>query len=335
MAVAIPGRFRCWIGASCPLVLWFVLVGAGSFARGGVEADPFEIPPPPAAEVPPEEANSRTRELWQDEPLFNLKASINLNERLSESEVVGLNKAARQLAAHGTVMSRFGESRPWMLNSYEWEAPATRHLPLYFEEPSLERLGYAHCSQGWQYPESGGIVGSCPVDNCNCLACQLRRPYIMHELSPDCGCFSCRCRSSWFSQTVNAHLPDLSHVDNCDCLACRFRRPYIMHELSPDCGCFSCRCRSSWFSQTINPYLPDESYVAHCLQPVVSGLDFFLRVPVLPYMCGLQCPLEPVYTLGVDRPGSPVPYRGHRIPLSLKGAMYQAAFVLGLAYAIP
>ena len=180
---------------------------------------------------------SRATELWQDKPLGQLTASIALNlpkdEELSATETVRLNQAAPLLAGHGQMFSVLGDSRPWMLASYEWEAPATRHLPLFFEEPNLERLGYTF---GW--------------------------------------------RTCWCGEEGSVH-------------------------------------------------------VSECLQPFVSAAHFFGRVPLIPYLCGLDEPCEPIYTLGVDRPGSPVPYRRHFLPFSLKGALYQAGATVGLVYIIP
>ena len=45
-------------------------------------------------------------------------------------------------------------------------------------------------------------------DDCNCLACRFRRPWIPHEYSDDCNCFTCRCRHSCFSRTVEVHHHD-------------------------------------------------------------------------------------------------------------------------------
>lgn len=116
----------------------------GPPAPAGVHSEPgttVDLPPRPAPFQ-----NARATELSQDKPLAGLKASISLNlpesEQLSESEVTKLDQAAPLLANNGQIVSVFGESRPWMLSTYEWEAPATRHLPLLFEEPNLERLGY-------------------------------------------------------------------------------------------------------------------------------------------------------------------------------------------------
>ncbi len=52
-----------------------------------------------------------------------------------------------------------GQCRPWAYSCYQWEAPATRHLPLLFEEPNLERLGYTYgfCNVGLcDEPPRGG-----------------------------------------------------------------------------------------------------------------------------------------------------------------------------------
>lgn len=199
------------------------------------------VPPAPGVvelpSQPPSRAQAATRnrtaELWADKPLGQLTASIATNlpeaEKLIESEAARLSQGAAVIARHGTIVSAMGDSRPWILANYEWEAPATRHLPLLFEEPNLERLGYTP----------------------HCLGC---------DMSPR---------------------------------------------------------------------------VSRCLQPIISGAHFFGRVPLIPYQLGVDPACEPIYTLGVDRPGSPVPYRRHWIPLSLKGAIYQAGATVGVLYIFP
>ncbi|MEK6262707.1 MAG: hypothetical protein AABP62_29265 [Planctomycetota bacterium] len=191
--------------------------------------DPVVGEPVPPSPMPENSASVPLAEkLWQDRPLGSLKATL----KRTEGELPP-NVAAPRLAESGLICHSFGDSRPWMLTSCEWEAPATRHLPLLFEEPNLERLGYTH-----------------------------------------------RC-----------------HLDFCG------------YETRPR--------------------------IAECLQPLVSGAHFFGTIPIVPYLWGYQSPCEPVYTLGVDRPGSPVCYRKHKIPRSLKGAVYQAGFVTGLVFLIP
>lgn len=108
------------------------------------------------------------------------------------------------------------QSRPWLSSCFWWEAPASRHLPLLFEEPNLERLGYAY--------------GCCDIGMCD-----------------------------------------------------------------------------------------EEPRLGQRVQALVSGVNFYGRIPFAPFMCCYQPFTEPVYTLGTDRPGSPVPYRKylpHMLPLT-------------------
>ena len=227
-----PGKLASRRAGHALLLAVSLLILGGGRAFAQTRAFPDDVPPTP---TPP--PNARASELWQDMPLGQLKADIGLNlpepERLSSSEVARLGQAAPLLAASGSVFSPLGDSRPWMLSPYEWEAPATRHLPLLFEDPNLERLGY-----------------------------------------------TCGNRISWCGEERSLHT-------------------------------------------------------GKCLQPFLSAAHFFGRVPMIPYLYGVDEPFEPVYTLGVDRPGSPVPYRRHFIPLSLRGALYQAGATVGLLYAIP
>jgi len=210
-----------------------LLAGSMSHASEPVAAGPVAeepVPPSPMAETP---ASVRTsvspvEKHWQERPLGSVKATI----KPTAGELPS-NFAAPRLAEGGVFQQSFGDSRPWMLSSYEWEAPVVRHLPLFFEEPNLERLGYTH---------------RCYLDFCG------------YGTGPR---------------------------------------------------------------------------TAECLQPVVSGLHFFGRIPFVPYMWGYQSGCEPVYTLGVDRPGSPVCHRKYQVPLSLRGALYEAGFITGLVYVIP
>lgn len=230
-------RSRRMMSPRAILALTFVCVSSSHLLAQG---DSSALPPSPAERVAQPEAapsqpvpNARAAELWQDKPLKQLTASIARPEadaKLSEPEVVRLNQASSILKIDGSYFSPIGDSRPWMLTSFEWEAPATRHLPLMFEEPNLERLGYTYTCRTW----GGGSVS-----------------------------------------------------------------------------------------------------VGDCIQPFISGAHFFGRIPLIPYMCGANSPCEPVYTLGVDRPGSPVPYRRNYLPISLKGALYEAGAVVGMFYCIP
>ena len=73
------------------------------------------------------------------------------------------------------------------------------------------------------------------------------------------------------------------------------------------------------------------------LQPIVSGLDFFLSIPTLPYQMGIEGngPLACVYDLGYDRPESCVPYSHHVLPFSWTGVATQAGATTGLVFILP
>ena len=72
-----------------------------------------------------------------------------------------------------------------------------------------------------------------------------------------------------------------------------------------------------------------------CFQPFVSGAHFFCTLPVLPYCMGVEPPMECIYALGHYRPGSCAPYMINPVPLSCRGALFQAGAVTGAAAAIP
>jgi len=71
------------------------------------------------------------------------------------------------------------------------------------------------------------------------------------------------------------------------------------------------------------------------LQPVISGGHFFLTVPVLPYLMGLNPPSECMYTLGYYRPGSCAPYMLDPLPLSIRAALFEGGAWVGAVAAIP
>jgi hypothetical protein len=72
-----------------------------------------------------------------------------------------------------------------------------------------------------------------------------------------------------------------------------------------------------------------------CCDPIVSGVHFFTRLPVLPYCMGVTPPCECVYALGHYRPGSCAPRYIEPIPISARGALFQAGAVVGVAAALP
>lgn len=70
-------------------------------------------------------------------------------------------------------------------------------------------------------------------------------------------------------------------------------------------------------------------------QPVLSAAHFFLTVPVLPYKMGVHPPNECIYALGYYRPGDCAPYFIPPIPISARGALFQAGAIVGVVAALP
>ena len=66
------------------------------------------------------------------------------------------------------------------------------------------------------------------------------------------------------------------------------------------------------------------------IQPAVSSAHFFMNIAFLPYKAGIHPPHECRYALGYYRPGNCAPWLLPPIPLSLRGAVAQAAAVGGL-----
>jgi len=71
------------------------------------------------------------------------------------------------------------------------------------------------------------------------------------------------------------------------------------------------------------------------LQPVVSSAHFFANIAVLPYKMGVHLPNECQYALGYYRPGDCAPWITQPVPLSLRGALFQAGAVTGAVMLIP
>ncbi|MGO9108093.1 MAG: hypothetical protein ACLP9L_02560 [Thermoguttaceae bacterium] len=70
-------------------------------------------------------------------------------------------------------------------------------------------------------------------------------------------------------------------------------------------------------------------------QPIVSGAEFVVTVPTLPYQLTAMPPCECVYTLGEYRPGDCVPYQINYPPFSAAGGLAEAGTAVGLAFLIP
>ena len=71
------------------------------------------------------------------------------------------------------------------------------------------------------------------------------------------------------------------------------------------------------------------------IQPFASAAHFFLVVPALPYFMGVYPPNECMYTLGYYRPGSCAPYLLDPFPISVRGALFEAAAWTGAVFVIP
>ena len=117
-------------------------IGLGLLIAGRVwaadeQANPFRTPeymaahPAAAEEVASPEADATGK------PMRSLGVDIALPDgRLPESEAA---------AAYNLVPLVGNLPRPWPSQVYHWEAAATRHQPLYFEEINAERYGYSPC----------------------------------------------------------------------------------------------------------------------------------------------------------------------------------------------
>jgi len=76
-------------------------------------------------------------------------------------------------------------------------------------------------------------------------------------------------------------------------------------------------------------------HLSPIIGPVISGAHFFATIPVLPYKMGLEDPCECIYALGYYRPGNCAPKLIYPIPLSLRGALYEAGAITGLVFLLP
>jgi len=128
---------RLWVATA-------VLAGS-MLARADEPTKNEGVVPPSPMPMPESEATmapaiaARRDALWQDRPLAGLRAAI----KPTQGELPP-NAASPRLAQAGVQYSVFGDSRLWMFGNSEWDAPATRHLPLLFEQPNVERLGYTY-----------------------------------------------------------------------------------------------------------------------------------------------------------------------------------------------
>ena len=71
------------------------------------------------------------------------------------------------------------------------------------------------------------------------------------------------------------------------------------------------------------------------VQPFASTAHFFGNIAVLPYKMGIHPMNECQYALGYYRPGNCAPWTVGPVPISLKGALFQAGAVTGMVGAVP
>lgn len=71
------------------------------------------------------------------------------------------------------------------------------------------------------------------------------------------------------------------------------------------------------------------------LEAPMSGVKFAADIATLPYKMGINPPNECKYALGYYRPGNCAPWIIPPVPLSLRGAIFQATAVTGVSWIIP
>ena len=76
-------------------------------------------------------------------------------------------------------------------------------------------------------------------------------------------------------------------------------------------------------------------YRSPWLQPAISRVKFWLTIPCLPYLMGVNPPNECIYDLGYYRPGNCAPSMLEPIPISLRGGLLEAGAIVGAAAALP
>ncbi|MDO4569723.1 MAG: hypothetical protein Q4D38_05020 [Planctomycetia bacterium] len=71
------------------------------------------------------------------------------------------------------------------------------------------------------------------------------------------------------------------------------------------------------------------------LQPVLSGAQFLITIPALPYLMAMDPVNECQYPLGYYRPGSCAPYKWNPLPVSVRGAIMEGGVATALVFLIP
>lgn len=155
--------------------LWILLLVSVSDVKSSAQS-----PLPPSPKQPA--TSTITQSLLDDRPISTLKASL-----AAPTPVRPANIARDHLRAKARETAYFDCGRPWCLSPYEWDATNTRSLPLYFEEPNLERLGYYY-----GVPQDGttrrvllapltGVMAVTPDE------CWLKQRYFQKQAELDCN----------------------------------------------------------------------------------------------------------------------------------------------------
>lgn len=94
----------------------------------------------------------------------------------------------------------------------------------------------------------------------------------------------------------------------------------------------------AFFNQPLyfeQPNLERYGYDWGLAQPWISAAQFYVKIPLLPYMMVVHPPRERVYSLGYYRPGSRAPYQFNWPEVRLDAAIVETAFITGLVFLIP
>lgn len=71
------------------------------------------------------------------------------------------------------------------------------------------------------------------------------------------------------------------------------------------------------------------------LQPLLSGAEFLITVPALPYLIAMDPVNECQYPLGYYRPGSCAPYKWNPIPFTIRAGIAEGGIATALVFLIP
>ncbi|MDO4582909.1 MAG: hypothetical protein Q4D62_02290 [Planctomycetia bacterium] len=71
------------------------------------------------------------------------------------------------------------------------------------------------------------------------------------------------------------------------------------------------------------------------LQPLLSGAEFIITVPALPYLIAMDPVNECQYPLGYYRPGSCAPYKWNPVPFTIRAGIAEGGIATALVFLIP